>query len=194
MYRNLFTVHLRYGENALVRAKPWLITAGVVALSPLRGGRAEAAQRPPGAQGRAGPDRVHTRSRSPARPRRCAAGCISTQDWRDLTFVHWAVDPAQVAPLLPPGTRPDVHEGRTYVGLVPFRMVGVSLGRGPGIPYFGTFLETNVRLYSVDETGAAGWSSSASTPTGRRRCRRSGPRSARRTAGRGCGSGGPATG
>jgi rhamnopyranosyl-N-acetylglucosaminyl-diphospho-decaprenol beta-1,3/1,4-galactofuranosyltransferase len=41
MYRNLFTVHLRYGENAMVRAKPWLITAGVVALSPLRGGRAE---------------------------------------------------------------------------------------------------------------------------------------------------------
>jgi GT2 family glycosyltransferase len=42
MYRNLFTVHLRYGENAMVRAKPWLITAGVVTLSPLRGGRAEA--------------------------------------------------------------------------------------------------------------------------------------------------------
>ncbi len=42
MYRNLFTVHRRYGENALVRAKPWLIAAGVVALSPLRGGRAEA--------------------------------------------------------------------------------------------------------------------------------------------------------
>ena len=41
MYRNLFTVHLRYGENALVRAKPWLIAGGVVALSPLRGGRAE---------------------------------------------------------------------------------------------------------------------------------------------------------
>jgi rhamnopyranosyl-N-acetylglucosaminyl-diphospho-decaprenol beta-1,3/1,4-galactofuranosyltransferase len=41
MYRNLFTVHRRYGENALVRAKPWLITAGVVALSPFRGGRAE---------------------------------------------------------------------------------------------------------------------------------------------------------
>lgn len=42
MYRNLFAVHLRYGENALVRAKPWLITAAVVLLSPLRGGRAEA--------------------------------------------------------------------------------------------------------------------------------------------------------
>jgi rhamnopyranosyl-N-acetylglucosaminyl-diphospho-decaprenol beta-1,3/1,4-galactofuranosyltransferase len=42
MYRNLFVVHLRYGENSLVRAKPWLITAGVVALAPLRGGRDEA--------------------------------------------------------------------------------------------------------------------------------------------------------
>jgi rhamnopyranosyl-N-acetylglucosaminyl-diphospho-decaprenol beta-1,3/1,4-galactofuranosyltransferase len=42
MYRNLFAVHLRYGENPLVRAKPWLITAVVVALSPVRGGRAEA--------------------------------------------------------------------------------------------------------------------------------------------------------
>ncbi|HEY0645822.1 MAG TPA: glycosyltransferase family 2 protein [Nocardioides sp.] len=42
MYRNLFVVHLRHGENALVRLKPWLITAVVVMLSPLRGGRAEA--------------------------------------------------------------------------------------------------------------------------------------------------------
>jgi uncharacterized protein len=81
---------------------------------------------------------------------------ISTQDWRDLTFLHWAVDPALVRPLMPAGVQPDVHEGRTYVGLVPFRMVGVSLGRGPRIPYFGTFLETNVRLYSVDVTGRRG--------------------------------------
>ncbi len=43
MYRNLFVVHFRYGENALVRLKPWLITAVVVVLSPLRGGRGEAA-------------------------------------------------------------------------------------------------------------------------------------------------------
>lgn len=42
MYRNLFVVHLRYGENPLVRLKPWLITAAVVLLSPLRGGRREA--------------------------------------------------------------------------------------------------------------------------------------------------------
>ena len=42
MYRNLFVVHFRYGENVLVRLKPWLIAAVVVVLSPVRGGRAEA--------------------------------------------------------------------------------------------------------------------------------------------------------
>ncbi len=42
MYRNLFVVHLRHGENALVRLKPWLIALVVVLLSPVRGGRAEA--------------------------------------------------------------------------------------------------------------------------------------------------------
>jgi GT2 family glycosyltransferase len=42
MYRNLFVIHFRYGANPLVRAKPYAITAAVVALSPARGGRAEA--------------------------------------------------------------------------------------------------------------------------------------------------------
>ncbi|WP_183094583.1 glycosyltransferase family 2 protein [Nocardioides stalactiti] len=42
MYRNLFAVHFRYGANAAVRLKPWLIALVVVLLSPLRGGRAEA--------------------------------------------------------------------------------------------------------------------------------------------------------
>ncbi|MBD8868719.1 glycosyltransferase family 2 protein [Nocardioides donggukensis] len=42
MYRNLFAVHFRYGENLAVRLKPWLITLAVVLLSPLRGGRGEA--------------------------------------------------------------------------------------------------------------------------------------------------------
>ena len=42
MYRNLFAVHFRYGTNPAVRLKPYLIVAGVVALSPARGGRAEA--------------------------------------------------------------------------------------------------------------------------------------------------------
>ncbi len=43
MYRNLFVVHFRHGENLPVRLKPYLIALGVVALSPVRGGLGEAA-------------------------------------------------------------------------------------------------------------------------------------------------------
>lgn len=78
------------------------------------------------------------------------------QEWRDVTFLHWAVEPERVAGLMPPGVRPDVLDGRTYVGLVPFRMVDAGLARGPAVPWAGTFLETNVRLYSVDDTGRRG--------------------------------------
>jgi uncharacterized protein YqjF (DUF2071 family) len=78
------------------------------------------------------------------------------QSWCDLAFLHWAVAPTTVAGLLPPGVRPDVLGGRTYVGLVPFRMVDTGLAVGPALPWAGTFLETNVRLYSVDGTGRRG--------------------------------------
>ncbi|MEJ2864645.1 YqjF family protein [Actinomycetospora flava] len=81
---------------------------------------------------------------------------MMTQRWLDVAFLHWAVDPALVAPLLPPGVRPDVHDGVTYVGLVPFRMVGAGVLRGPAVPWLGTFAETNVRLYTVDERGVRG--------------------------------------
>lgn len=81
---------------------------------------------------------------------------VMSQQWRDLTFVHWAVAPADVAHLMPAGIVPDTLGGVTYVGLVPFRMVGAGFGRGPAVPWAGTFLETNVRLYSVDRCGRRG--------------------------------------
>jgi rhamnopyranosyl-N-acetylglucosaminyl-diphospho-decaprenol beta-1,3/1,4-galactofuranosyltransferase len=42
MYRNLFVVHLRYGENALVRNKPYLIALVALVLALVRGRRDEA--------------------------------------------------------------------------------------------------------------------------------------------------------
>jgi uncharacterized protein YqjF (DUF2071 family) len=81
---------------------------------------------------------------------------LMRQDWTRLTFIHWAVDPALVAPLLPEGTRPDVLDGVTYVGLIPFEMRRAGFGRGPAVPFFGDFAETNVRLYSVDDEGHHG--------------------------------------
>ncbi|MDP9436131.1 MAG: DUF2071 domain-containing protein [Actinomycetota bacterium] len=79
-----------------------------------------------------------------------------TQVWRDVTMLHWAVDPDLVAPLLPPGTTVDVHEGATYVGLVPFVMESVRVLGTPPVPWVARFPETNVRLYAVDHDGRRG--------------------------------------
>ncbi len=81
---------------------------------------------------------------------------VMSQWWRDVSFLHWRVDPGLVAPLLPRGVDPDVHDGSSWVGLIPFRMVDAGLGRRGPVPHLGTFLETNVRLYSIDPAGRRG--------------------------------------
>ncbi|MFI8232406.1 YqjF family protein [Streptomyces sp. NPDC085900] len=78
------------------------------------------------------------------------------QRWRDLVFLHWPADPFEVARLLPAGTVPDLYQGRTYVGLVFFRMDDLAFGRTPALPYLGSFGEVNVRLYSRDHSGRRG--------------------------------------
>ncbi|OMC29811.1 YqjF family protein [Mycobacterium colombiense] len=79
------------------------------------------------------------------------------QHWRHLTFIHWPVRPDSVEQMYPPGTRPDIFaDGLTYVGLIPFAMSSTKVGSALPLPYFGSFLETNVRLYSIDEAGRRG--------------------------------------
>ncbi|MCU1693469.1 MAG: hypothetical protein JWM64_2560 [Frankiales bacterium] len=96
---------------------------------------------------------VEPLSATPLHPVRRA---VFTQHWGELAFLHWPVDPALVAPLLPPGTVPDVVDGRTWVGLVPFVMSGVGILGTPPLPYLSRFAETNVRLYAVDADGRRG--------------------------------------
>ncbi|OBH46590.1 hypothetical protein A5682_14830 [Mycobacterium mantenii] len=79
------------------------------------------------------------------------------QHWRDLTFIHWPVAPESIESMYPPGTRPDIFaDGLTYVGLIPFAMSSTKVGSALPLPYFGSFLETNVRLYSIDDAGRHG--------------------------------------
>ena len=85
-----------------------------------------------------------------------AGRSVASQRWSHLVFVHWRVDPAEVAPLLPAGLRPDVFDGSTWVGLIPFVLDRATVFGSPPVPYFGDFVEVNVRLYAVDERGRRG--------------------------------------
>ncbi|MEV8273536.1 DUF2071 domain-containing protein [Microbacterium sp. NPDC077184] len=89
---------------------------------------------------------------APALPTRA----ILSQVWSRAVFVHWRVDPAEVAPLLPPGVRPDVFDGSAWVGLVPFVLSRFRFLPLPAVPWLGTFAEINVRTYGVDAAGRRG--------------------------------------
>ena len=95
---------------------------------------------------------VDLESVTPEAPGRVRPQVLS-QWWRRVTFVHWPVDPAAAERLLPPGLKPDVVDGVTYVGLVALRMERVRPSGLPAVPYVSDFAETNVRLYSVDDRG-----------------------------------------
>lgn len=72
---------------------------------------------------------------------------VMRQSWSKLLFLHWAVDPAQLRPLLPPGLELDTFEDKAYVGLVLFTMTGVRPNWAPTFAPLSNFHETNVRTY-----------------------------------------------
>jgi uncharacterized protein len=78
------------------------------------------------------------------------------QRWSDLLFLHWSSDPDRIQATLPPGLSVDTHEGRAWVGLVPFRMSGVRPRALPAVPWLSAFPEMNVRTYVYDEAGRPG--------------------------------------
>jgi len=78
-----------------------------------------------------------------------------SQQWRDLTFMHWKVDPKRLQPHLPEGLEIDLFEGEAYVGVIPFIMKNVRPRRLPTVPGISTFAEFNVRTYVV-KNGQAG--------------------------------------
>jgi uncharacterized protein YqjF (DUF2071 family) len=69
------------------------------------------------------------------------------QKWRDLLFLHWAVSPEAIRPLIPPQLELDLFEGTAYVGFVPFTMTGVRPVWLPPVWGLSTFHETNLRTY-----------------------------------------------
>jgi uncharacterized protein YqjF (DUF2071 family) len=81
---------------------------------------------------------------------------VLEQRWSDLVFLHWRVPSTTVAPFLPAGTRPDEFDGSSWVGLIPFVLSRTRPLPLPPVPWLGTFVEVNVRLYSVDEAGRRG--------------------------------------
>ena len=74
-----------------------------------------------------------------------------SQEWRDLTFMHWKVDPKRLKPHLPDGLEIDFFQGDAYVGVIPFVMKNVRPKGLPSVPGISTFAEFNIRTYVIKD-------------------------------------------
>jgi uncharacterized protein YqjF (DUF2071 family) len=80
---------------------------------------------------------------------------LVAQRWDRLLFLHWPVDPAELKPLLPPRVEPDVRDGRAWLAIVAFVMVGTRSCGPPWWPVLAPIPELNVRTYvRVDDVPA----------------------------------------
>jgi uncharacterized protein len=71
---------------------------------------------------------------------------LLTAQWSELLLLNWAVPTEDVAPLVPPGTEPDLHDGQAYISIVGFRFHTCRL-LGIPIPGHTSFPEINLRFY-----------------------------------------------
>jgi uncharacterized protein len=78
------------------------------------------------------------------------------QCWEDTVFLHWRIPVSTAAARMPPGVRADVVDGSAWAGLVGFRMHRIRLGATVPLPWWGSFPEINVRLYSREPDGTRG--------------------------------------
>jgi uncharacterized protein len=80
---------------------------------------------------------------------------LMTQTWHDLLFAHWAIDAAQLRPLVPGVFDLDLFEGTAWLGIVPFHMTNVAPRGVPSLPWVSEFPELNVRTYvrAADRSG-----------------------------------------
>lgn len=88
--------------------------------------------------------------------KRPEAPVVMYQEWKDLLFLHWEMEAEQIEEGLPEGLWVDQHEGKCFVGIVPFFMRGIRPRFCPAVPGISNFLELNVRTYVHDQEGRPG--------------------------------------
>ena len=85
-------------------------------------------------------DRLAMRARPQGSP-------VMYQNWGNLLFLHWPIDPTSIRPLIPEELEIDTSDGKAWLGITPFAMTGVRFVALPPVPGLESFLELNVRTY-----------------------------------------------
>ncbi|GAA4685542.1 YqjF family protein [Frondihabitans cladoniiphilus] len=75
---------------------------------------------------------------------------------RDVVLLHWRVDPALVADLVPGGCTPDLHDGSAWVALTGYVFADSTVPPLPPLGRLGTMTEVTVEILTVDADGRQG--------------------------------------
>ncbi|MFZ7089283.1 YqjF family protein [Curtobacterium sp. RRHDQ10] len=76
---------------------------------------------------------------------------VTQHDWREVVGLHWRIDPALARHLVPPGTRPDEHDGAAWATLSAYRFVDSTVPPLPRLGRFGTMTEIAVQIATVED-------------------------------------------
>jgi uncharacterized protein YqjF (DUF2071 family) len=71
---------------------------------------------------------------------------LLTARWTELLMLNFPVPVEAIAPIAPPGTEPDLHDGQTYISVIGFRFHAVRFF-GLAVPGHTDFPEINFRYY-----------------------------------------------
>ncbi len=82
---------------------------------------------------------------------------IMKQQWLNLLFLHWPVDPSSIQSQIPEGLEIDTFDGNAWIGIVPFDMKGVTPRGCPAPSILSDFPEINVRTYVVRDGKPGVW-------------------------------------
>ena len=92
---------------------------------------------------------------SPAGPPHRVRLPVNIHHWERISFLHWPISAAELAPLLPDGTEVLTHEGTAWVTVTPF-FIRVRPPGSPVVPPGWAFPETNLRTYIAGPGGRQG--------------------------------------
>jgi uncharacterized protein YqjF (DUF2071 family) len=85
-------------------------------------------------------DRLAMRTRPEGTP-------VMEQNWENLLFLHWPIEPSVVRALVPEQLELDTFEGKAWISITPFALSGLRLFSMPPLPGMDAFDELNVRTY-----------------------------------------------
>ena len=66
---------------------------------------------------------------------------VMRQEWHDLLFAHWTLEPASVRPLIPQPLELDLRENKSYLAITPFMVRRLRPRGAPALPAVSNFPE-----------------------------------------------------